>query len=71
MNSNIMSKWEPQMAKKPSGGKGPPPKQTSPRISTIAGKTLAGYKPSRSEVLSLAGAALVQDQTKGQKPKGR
>lgn len=56
------------MAKTPSK---PPPRQTSPRISTIAGKTLGGYKPTRAETVSMAASLVGQDQTKGQKPRGK
>lgn len=47
-----------------------PPRQTSPRISTIAAKTLSGdLSPSKSQVKAMAASLLSQDQTKGQKPK--
>lgn len=40
------------------------PRKTSPRVASIAGKTMAGYEPTRAEVLALAGSALSQDQVK-------
>lgn len=48
----------------------PTPRQTSPKLSTIAAKTMAGtYKPTKAETISMAASLLSQDQTKGQKPK--
>ena len=48
----------------------PPPKQTSPAISTIAAKTLSGsIKPTPAQVRSMAASLVSQDQTRGQKPK--
>lgn len=53
-------------------GKKTPPRQTSPRISTIASNTLAHRKtPTRAEVDAMAASLLGQDQTKGQKPRPR
>lgn len=55
------------MAKKPTK---PPSKQTSSTISSIASKGL--QKPgslTNAEIRKLAGSALSQDETKGQKPK--
>jgi hypothetical protein len=49
--------------------KSKPPRQTSPRISTIAAKTMNGYKPTAKETLSMAASLVSQDQTKGQKAK--
>lgn len=47
-----------------------PPRQTSPRISTLASNVLAGrVNPTRAQVNALAASALGQDQTAGQKPK--
>ena len=47
-----------------------PPRQTSPHISTIASKTLAGdLKPSSIQVKAMAASLLSQDQTKGQASK--
>lgn len=47
-------------------------KQTTPPISTLASKVLSGdIKPTAAQVKSLAASALSQDQTKGQKPRGR
>lgn len=44
-----------------------PKKQTSSRVSTLAAKVLAGTKkPTVRETLTLAAAALGQDETKGQ-----
>jgi hypothetical protein len=46
----------------------PPPRQTSPKISTLASKVLSGsVKPTPIQIKSLAASALGQDQTKGQK----
>lgn len=43
-----------------------PPKQTSPRVSTLASGVLAGRKtPTPKQVRTLAGSALSQDETKG------
>lgn len=48
----------------------PPPRQTSPKVSTLASKVLSGtVKPTPSQIRTLAASALGQDQTKGQKPK--
>jgi hypothetical protein len=48
------------------------PRQTSPKVSTLAAGVLAGrVKPTAAQVRTLAGSALGQDQTPGQKPKGR
>lgn len=45
-----------------------PPRQTSPKISTLASKVLSGsVKPTPIQIKSLAASALGQDQTKGQK----
>ncbi len=51
----------------------PPPKETSSRVSTIASRILSGdlKNPSKAQVRSVAASALSQDQTKGQRPKGR
>lgn len=38
-------------------------KQSSPRLSTLAARVLAGYEPTRSEIESLAGSVLSQDET--------
>lgn len=46
-----------------------PKKQSSSKVSTIAGKVLAGKKPTKSEVKSLAASVLSQDEIKGQKKK--
>lgn len=44
-----------------------PVKQTSPRVSTIASGVLSGrIKPTASIAKTLAGAALSNDETKGQ-----
>jgi hypothetical protein len=45
-------------------------KQTSSKISSLAGQVLSGSKkPTPAEVRSLAASALAQDQTQGQQPK--
>lgn len=45
-------------------------KQTSGKVSSVAGKALSGKKsPTAREVKSIAGSALSQDERKGQKPK--
>ena len=46
--------------------KTPSSKSSSSRASTIAGKVLAGAKPTRSEIKTLAGSVLSQDPVKGQ-----
>ena len=48
-----------------------PPKETSPRVSTLASRILSGRNPhpTKAQIRTLAGSALSQDQTKGQKPK--
>lgn len=58
---------------KPSGGGKAPPKQTSPKVSTIASGILSGKiaSPTKTQMKAVAASALGQDQTKGQKPKGR
>lgn len=49
-----------------------PPRQTTSPVSTLASGVLAGrVKPTASQVRTLAACALGQDQTPGQKPKGR
>jgi hypothetical protein len=48
------------MAKKPK-------KQTSDRVSSIAGKVLAGKKPTLAETKALAASVLSQDETKGKR----
>lgn len=45
-----------------------PTKQSTPKASSIAGKVLAGKKPTAKEAKTLAGSVLGQDETKGQKP---
>lgn len=48
------------------------PRQTSPSVSTLASGVLSGrVKPTAAQIRTLAGTALGQDQTPGQKPKGR
>lgn len=50
----------------------PPPRQTSPKVSSLASRVLSGTtKPTASQVRTLAASALGQDQTRGQKPKGK
>lgn len=49
-----------------------PPRQTTPSVSTLASNVLSGrVTPSAAQVRTLAATALGQDQTPGQKPKGR
>jgi len=46
----------------------PPPRQTSPKVSTLASNVLAGrVNPTRTQINSLAASALGQDQKPGQK----
>lgn len=48
----------------------PTHRETSPAVSTLASRVLSGsVKPTAAQVRTLAGAALGQDQTAGQKPK--
>jgi hypothetical protein len=49
----------------------PTPRQTSPKVSTVASRILSGdlKHPSLAQIKSVAASALGQDQTKGQKPK--
>jgi hypothetical protein len=57
------------MAKTPSK---PPPRQTSPKVSSLASRVLSGaVKPTAAQTRTLAASALGQDQTRGQKPKSR
>lgn len=49
----------------------PPKKQTSDRVSSLAGKVLAGKKPTPKQIKTLAGTALGQDETKGKRGTGR
>ena len=44
-------------------------KQSSSKMSTLAGKVLAGKKPTTTESKKLAASVLAQDEKKGQKPK--
>lgn len=54
------------------GGKSPSPRQTSPKVSTLASGVLSGaIKPTAAQSRTLAASALGQDQTRGQKPKGK
>lgn len=42
-------------------------KQTSPKVSTLASNVLAGrVTPTKAQIATLAGAALSNDETKGQ-----
>lgn len=41
-------------------------KQSSPKVSTIAAKVLAGKQPTKREALTLAGSVLSQDEQRGQ-----
>jgi len=40
-------------------------RQSSPRISSLAARVLAGYVPTEAEVKSLAASVLSQDEVKG------
>lgn len=43
-----------------------PPRQTSPKVSSLASGVLAGrIKPTAAQIRTLAGTALAQDQTRG------
>jgi hypothetical protein len=42
-------------------------KQSSSRVSTLAGKVLAGQKPTPTQVKTLAASVLSQDEKKGQR----
>ena len=42
-----------------------PKKQSGDKASTIAGKVLAGKKPTPKQVKTLAGSGLSEDETKG------
>lgn len=57
------------MAKSPSrGGKAPPKKQSSSKVSTLASKVLSGTKkPTAKDAKTLAASVLSQDETKGNK----
>ena len=44
-------------------------KQSSSKVSSLAGKVLAGKKPTQAQVKTLAASVLSQDETKGQKKK--
>jgi hypothetical protein len=46
-----------------------PKKQSGSGASTIAGKVLAGHKPTPKEAKTLAASVLGQDEKKGQTPK--
>ena len=50
------TQWRFEMAKK----------QTSSKVSTLAGQVLAGKKPTAKEAKTLAGSVLSQDEKKGQ-----
>ncbi len=41
-------------------------KETSPEISSLAGRVMGGYDPTIGEVRSMAGSLLSQDETPGQ-----
>ena len=43
-----------------------PKKQSSPKVSSIAGKVLAGKKPTPTQAKTLAASVLSQDEKKGQ-----
>jgi hypothetical protein len=63
------------MAKSPSGGKPPskpPPRQTSPEISSLAARIMNGsLTPTSAQMRRVAASVVSQDQTPGQKPKVR
>lgn len=42
-------------------------KQSSSKTSTLAGKVLAGHKPTQAEAKKFAGSVLSQDEKKGNK----
>lgn len=44
-------------------------KETGDRLASVAGKVLAGKKPTSKEAKSLAASVLSQDETKGKKKK--
>lgn len=44
-------------------------KQTSSKISSLAGKVLAGQKPTQKQTKTLAASVLSQDERKGQQPR--
>ena len=44
-------------------------KQSSSKMSTLAGKVLGGKKPTATEAKKLAASVLGQDEKKGKKPK--
>jgi len=46
----------------------PPKKQSGNRPSSIASKALRGEKLTQSELMTLAGSVLSQDETKGKRP---
>lgn len=45
-----------------------PVKQSSSKVSTIAGRVLGGKKPTPAEARSLAASVLAQDEKKGNPP---
>lgn len=50
----------------------PPPRQTSPKVSSLASRVLSGAtKPTAAQSRTLAASALGQDQTRGQGAKKR
>lgn len=60
------------MPTKSSGGGKPPPKQTSPAISSLAARVMNGsVKPTAAQTRSMAASLVGQDQTRGQAPKKR
>ena len=46
-----------------------PTKQTGDKVSSIAGKVLAGKKPTAAEAKKLAASVLSQDEIKGKRKK--
>ena len=55
------------MPKAKKAGGGGPRKETSDRMSKIAAKALRGEKMTKSEIKSLGGSVLGQDETKGKR----
>ncbi len=62
------AKAAPKPAAKPTAK---PSVESSPKMSTLAAKIMNGKKATREETVSLAAVVLRNDQTPGQKPKGR
>jgi len=43
-------------------------KQTSPELSSLAARVMAGYEPTREEIVSMAASLMSQDETPTEKP---